>query len=390
MDSKRGVSAQGRKTRMMKRPVGTPHTYRPVHTERKVQLDIPRLSIAPTDPDSPSPATNDDILHHETQKRVLSNKLSQISQEFANEDARRRKLEDQVIRARSRLPGTLETNLESEDVKVQLKVLQDELDVVQSKYYENLELLSYFRSQLDRFMKDRLEPAKPIHPEADSSFVEIGKLTDIEKAELANYEKDRERFTKNSSSRRMQSSISSHDASPGKSDRDSQDTDNYCEMLRLTANTLGFSSIPELFAEAESLDRENRELSEWMEQHEKLVGTLMDEIATLEQQYTEVSADADTTEESQKMTLEVIMADIANIQRQSSEITTQKVKDEREFSQIYSDLEEIFDALDGHWENAPDGAKSVTSENVVFVMDLIETTVKALMSEPSQRNSDQV
>jgi small-conductance mechanosensitive channel len=155
MDLKRGVSALGRKVRLMRRPQDASNNFR-----------NPRLPRSPASPlelafDLPSPKS-DEIIHLETQKKILMTKLSQLSQDYANEEQKRKRLEDEVLRARSRVSAVFPQTPECSDLCDRLMVMQSKLENAQSKYSENLDTLTNLRAQLDRLRSERFTRASDL------------------------------------------------------------------------------------------------------------------------------------------------------------------------------------------------------------------------------------
>jgi t-SNARE complex subunit (syntaxin) len=81
------------------------------------------------------------------------------------------------------------------------------------------------------------------------------------------------------------------------------ETDHYQNMIQKVLDTLHLGSLPELFAEAERLERENRETYLWIVENDELRLNLIAENASLEQQYAQLAATRAQTEEIQKQRL---------------------------------------------------------------------------------------
>jgi predicted RNase H-like nuclease (RuvC/YqgF family) len=355
----------------MKRPVDTANTYRHPHAKPKLQPDVSPMLVNSAELDSP--AASDELLQHETQKRGLAYKLSQLCQEYANEDSKRRKLEDDLARARTRLNSVLDTNPETEEFRLRIKNMQEKLESVQTRFSDNLDLLLDYRAQLDQISKPSSGPGIGTGRKPRQEF---GHLSEIEKVELAHFDRDLDRLAKSGPNKRApQLSIKPEP------DRATQGLLRYREMFQLALEVLGLNSLPDLFTEVENLERENTELSESIADHERIKDSLVAEVAALENQYTDISSEPELLEEAQREVFENLALEVAELQRGLSQIQAQKVKDEREFSQIYGELEDIFRAMDCNWERVAGEGKTVTAENVTAVLEQLEETVRLLISE---------
>jgi flagellar biosynthesis/type III secretory pathway chaperone len=358
MDTKRGVSALGRKVRLMRRPQDTSNTFR-----------NPRLPRSPAAPlelalDLPSPKS-DEIAHLETQKKILMTKLSQLSQDYANEEQKRKRLEDEVQRARSRASGVFQQTSECEALRDRLRIVQSKLDGAQSKYSENLDSLAGFRAQLDHLRNERLSrrTAAPAPEPAIDPPRTIGHITDAERAEL-------------SAARRTQGSItSSKTAVDVGGEEIVAEADYYQNMIQKILDAVHMNSLPELFAEADRLEKENREMYAYLVENEEPRRRLIEEIASLEQQYRDLAGARDEGEREQKQKLEKLNSDIVQMQEQLQVMQAQKERDVAEVSIVYAAIDELFNALHCSWEGAPDGATTVTSGNAVFALEAIEFAV---------------
>jgi hypothetical protein len=282
------------------------------------------------------------------------------------EDSKRRKLEDDLARARTRLNSVLDTNPETEEFRSRLKAMQARLESVQTRFSDNLDLLLEYRAQLDQLVRPRPGGGsgtgrKPRH--------EFGRLNDSEKCELSLFERDMDRLVKGIPSKRS------------RIDSQVQEILRSREMFQLALEVLGLNSIPDLFSEVESLERENNEMAEIIADKERSRGTLAAEVCALEAQYSEISAEPELPEDVQRDLLETLSLEVTELQRGLSQIMAQKVKDEREFSQIYGELEEIFRTLECSWERVPGEGRLVTADNVLPVFSILEETLEMWINE---------
>jgi chromosome segregation ATPase len=365
MDGRRGVSALGRKVRLMRRPQDASNNFRNPRPSRspgsELSLDLPSPKI-------------DDVAHLETQKKLLMTKLSQISQDYANEEQKRKKLEEEVVRARSRASGVFQQTVECDELRDRLKVMQAKLDGAQSKYSANLDTLAGLRTQLDQLRKERSARRGSAGGERPGEELPkpIGHITDSEKAELIAHQKGTEKFTRVSAARKTQASVDPT------MEEIVNETDRYQTMIQKILDALQMNSLPEVFAEAERLEKENREMSMFLIENDEIKRNLINEIHALERQHEELSAAREEKEQAQKQKVEKLNADIVRMQEELCELQAQKAKDTTEFSVVYSAVEELFQALRCSWEGAPDGAIGVTGSTAMFALAAIDAAVAEL------------
>ena len=151
---------------------------------------------------------------------------------------------------------------------------------------------------------------------------------------------------------------------------------------------LNLKDLTELFSEAERLEKENKELYEYISENDEQRRKLQEQILELEAQYGELVSDREASEDEQKGEIEKLNSEIIDIQKQLAEIESQKNKDEIEFSTVYSEIEQLFNALECSWDDSPDEMTTVTTQNVMFALSAIESTVAELMNEVSKTKTD--
>jgi hypothetical protein len=364
MDPKRGVSALGRKVRMMRHQQSS--AFRNAH-----------IVTSPSDPE-PDPAPSEEAIHLETQKKILMNKLTQLSQEYSVEEQKRKSLEEQVLRARGRPTGTFHRIFECEALRDRLKIMHDKLSDVQAKFQEHLDVLAELRSQIDVLRQQRIDrrkhgsksppPPTPASPPAIEPPKQLIRLTDGERVALLTYQREAEKFTRLCALRRNSASLSSEPA-PGEI---LTETELHQLAIRKILDSLQLNSLVDLFAEAEKIERENRETYMFIAENDELKRHLIDEIAELEQQFDEVSTGRKEREEEQMLRLTKLNLDIIAMQTEIADIQKQKNRDGIEFSVVYSAIEELFNALQCAWDDSPDGSMTVTATNALFALGAIE------------------
>jgi chromosome segregation ATPase len=348
MDAKRGISTLGRKVRVMKWPQQASSTFRNARGGRPtptsaalIRLDVSELDLGPA-------SWSDEASQLETQRRVLTAKLARLSQDYAAEEGKRLRLEEEVARARGRASGAFKQTAAGEELRGRLSFAQQRLDSARLKYRDNLEVLSGLRTQLDCLRRARLE----------------GNSTRSSESDRGTHQWD--------------STHAKRVAAPG--DDLLAETDHYHTMLQRILDGVKLNSLPELFSEAERLERENNEMFEFLRDNQDSRQRLISEIDALEHQYKELAAAREDSEAQQLKRLECLTVEISQMHDWLSEIQTQKQKDEAEFATVYTMIQQLFNALQCRWDEAPDGKTIVTDENVIFALKQIEAAATDVIS----------
>jgi chromosome segregation ATPase len=365
MEAKRGVSALGKKVRLMKRPQDASSTFQKARGGRTTPASVASIRLDMSDLDLGPATSSDDASHLETQRKVLMAKLAQLSQDYAAEARKRRRLEEEVARARGRASSVFEQTAEGAELRDRLTFVQQRLDSARTRYRDNLEVLAGLRAQLDRLRRARLDATPRAH--------EIARLSESDRGALAACQRDLARAKRT--------------AAPG--DDLLAETDHYHVMIQRILDGLKLNSLPELFSEAERLERENREMFAFISENEETRQALVGEIDMLERQYKELSAAREESEAQQRRRLEQLTVEIARMQQQLSEIQTQKKNDEAEFATMYAVVESLFNALQCRWDGAPDGKTTVTPGNLLFALKQIEAAAADVVSSVGKVQRDE-
>jgi predicted nuclease with TOPRIM domain len=366
MDLQRSLSPLGRKVRTIRRSSSTLH------------------SVSDSDP-SPSEET----LRLETQKKIVMNKLTQLSQEYAVEEQKRKKLEEEVIRARSRASGTFPRTLECEEIRDRIRQIQGKLSGVESNFKEHLDGLAALRRRIDAQRAERIEQRRskrkstPPPPPEPSVELELPKqlirLTEGERQALLRYQREAEKFTRLSAARRTSGSLTVEhsDPSPGEI---ITETEGYQIGIRKILDTLQLNSLLDLFVEAERIEKDNRETYLFIAENDEERRRMIDEIGELEQKYKKLSAGKEERERELMSKLAKLNLDLLAMHEELGNIAEQKQRDAVEFSVVYAGIEELFNALQCLWDDSPDGSMTVSATNALFALGSIEQGLSDMMA----------
>jgi hypothetical protein len=350
------------------------------HSQESFSLKALRPS---TSPFAPATETAEDLVHLETQKKILLNKLTQLSHNFTTEERRRRELEAEVVRERCRASGVFQRSLEVEKPSERLQTMQMKLDNVRDELQGQLDVLVDLRQKLNLVRRDPFALRPPRSPceslpntsvgrAVDESRELFTRLTEAEKAALVAYQRESEKFLRVSASRQLQGAL-------GDSLHEVGETDKCQAMIDAILDELGVESLIDLLAEAEQLERENRELYAFIVKHDERRRTFIQDIGRLDKEHDNLVKTQAETEDAKKSRVDELNKHIGMMQDQLGQIQSQKRKDEIEFSVVYSALESLFNALQLSWDDSPDGSMTVTTGNAMFAIGAIEQALGDLM-----------
>lgn len=369
--------------------------------------------------------TNEELNHLKALEKNLTNKLGVLSADFAAEDQKRRSLEEEVSKARSKVGGMFAQTREHEEMQARVRTMENRLDKALVRYNQDLYKLAEKRSQLDELRKDRfifreviknatmeekalgehmsklIAESNDAYSERDRMKMELNDLKASEKADLDNFDKEMERLNQTIEGQRIasnrphdpQQSVPSISSQVGSSsempDEITKMTDEYNARISETLNKLNMKSSAELFEEAEKLERENFSLFSFVVEHGANRTKLQEEIDALEMQYNALVEQHRSTEESQAADLAILTEEINDYQSRLDEIESQRQASEAEFQEVYKEVEDLFNMLGCSWDDAPDEKTVVTSVNAMFCLTSIETAIAAIMDEVGQKAKNQ-
>lgn len=369
--------------------------------------------------------TNEELNHLKALEKNLTNKLGVLSADFAAEDQKRRSLEEEVSKARSKVGGMFAQTREHEEMQARVRTMENRLDKALVRYNQDLYKLAEKRSQLDELRKDRfifreviknatmeekalgehmsklIAESNDAYSERDRMKMELNDLRASEKADLDNFDKEMERLNQTIEGQRIasnrphdpQQSVPSISSQVGSSsempDEITKMTDEYNARISETLNKLNMKSSAELFEEAEKLERENFSLFSFVVEHGANRTKLQEEIDALEMQYNALVEQHRSTEESQAADLAILTEEINDYQSRLDEIESQRQASEAEFQEVYKEVEDLFNMLGCSWDDAPDEKTVVTSVNAMFCLTSIETAIAAIMDEVGQKAKNQ-
>lgn len=416
MQKQREMNNYQKKIRMLKKPQSS-LTNPNANTALKINSQMQQLKVQ----NRKSPQLNfefqtdgpsEEIVHLEMQKKILSNKLSQLSADYALEDKKRRKLEDELAKARKNATNNYyHGESENDESQTRIQTMESRLEKAQLQFNSNLQKLSLLRNQLTEARKSRAsdnisvdqtdaeenENESEVETEKSSESGEtnndILELQPNEKEDIANYLKYCEQFSQANSvsSRRKNSSnpistaIPQNLMTPQISEIVKQ-TENCQSVINKILNATSMKDVSQLLTEAEELEKENKRLYNSIIACSQAKDELLEDISILENQYNDLITHRNATEEDQRKEIQNITAEIAKVQTELDQTEAKRAQEEATFSPVYYELENLFNALECSWDDWSGAKNTVTSANAMYALNSIEATIAELMNDPNSKS----
>jgi chromosome segregation ATPase len=346
--------------------------------------------------------TNEELQHLQAQKKNLSNKFSAIAADLAAEEAKRKKLQEEVSRANSRSGGLFKQSRENEELQGRLRTMENRLDKALVRYNRNLGELADLRAQIDELRKDRrnfrdvmakaaaargrkdeqlsqlISESNEAYAVRDSKKMKLTQLRTVEKADVADFEErlsvlnetiEAQKLTQKRTVDQRSADQQSDSIIGSQTDQQEEMTmlsEQYNATITRTLELCGMAGIPELFAESEKLERENFSLYNYVVEHGATHTRLHEEIEGLELQHQALLAQATASDEEQSEMLQKLTDDIQKVERELVNLQEQKAASDTEIAAVYTEVETLFNLLGCSWDDAPDGKTVVTPLNSMY------------------------
>ena len=369
--------------------------------------------------------TDEELQRLQTQKKNLSNKLSVLNNDFAVEESKRKKLEEDVSKANSKTGGLFQQSRENEELQARLRTMENRLDKALVRYNSNLSKLGELRSQIDELRKERntfqriiknaeaererndqemarlISDSNEAYSDRDRMKMDLAELKQKEKESIRSYETDISLLTQQIEGQRITQSHPREQQQqiPSMSSQLSSQTDQQEELVQQTEqlhtsnqrtlDLLGRKRVEELFAAAEKLERENFSLFNFVVEHGSNKTRLEEEISGLQLQYESLQSQSEEKEEGKKEELTELTRKIQEIDQQLSLAKEKKEKSQSDFTSVYTEIEQLFNSLECSWDESPDDKTNVTATNVMFALSSIESKIAAMMNRVAEKTKVQ-
>jgi chromosome segregation ATPase len=360
--------------------------------------------------------TNEDLQHLQQQKKNLANKLSILTADYAAEETKRRKVEEEVSRANSRAGGLLQQTKANEALQARQRTMENRLDKALVRYNKTLARLADFRAHIDELRKDRrnfrevvrnadaarekkdqeigrlISDSNKAYSERDRRKMDLVRLRAAEKTDERAFEEKLARLNQTIEGQKIAQnhpvdqqqivqSVSSQIG--GQSDQQEELTtltEEYQLTIQKTLDLLQFKDVEQLFSEAEALERENFSLFSFVQEHGAIKHQLQEEIDGLELQYDKLKVQTTVVDGRKSEELKDLTLVIQKLDEELTEIRDKRAHNEAEFESVYSEIENIFNLLGCSWEESPDGKTTASPTNAMFCLSLIEVALADMMN----------
>ena len=365
--------------------------------------------------------TCEDLIKLKAQEKNYSNKLSVISADYQAENQKRDNLETEVSKLRSKVGGSFAQYRENEEKDAKIRTMENRLDKALVRYNQNLTELSKKRDEIDQLRKDRMtfrevikktkedsqtlnetiqneiKQSNDYYTSRDRYKMAIQELKEKEKIDIENHNKDMERLSQMLESQKISASrpqeqqqsvpmiISQSGSTMDGTDEITKQTEAYQKTIDTTLELLGMKTTDELFDAAQSIERENFSLFNYVVEHGANKSKLQDDISALDLQLDTLHAQAQATEEDQARQLEKITEDIETTKKDLESIKAEDEKGQEEFTGLFKEIDELFGILGCSWENSPDEKQTTTQSNALFALASIETAIVDIMEQISSK-----
>lgn len=362
-------------------------------------------------------AADPELLNLESKKKTYRNKLSGLQADFTAEDQKRRRLEEEVSKARSKAGGIFQQARENEEMQAKLHTMENRLDKALMRYNNSLTKLAALRSQIDEMRKDRTtfrDVIKKAKADRENKEQEIGhlisesneayarrdslkmRLVEIKAAEKESEQAYEERMARLTETIETQKITKVHAKGPVQpisqassqigSSSDQQEeltalTESYQSAINETLEILEMKDVDELIKAAESLERENFSLYNYVVEEGAARTALQDEYTTLKAKKERLDEQSQLTEEEQSVVLAKLTEEINETERALAQRKGDFHKQRDEFKVIYAKLEDMFNTLGCSWDDSPDEKSTLTPNNAMWAMSRIEEKMSEVMNQ---------
>lgn len=427
MDKPAEVQELRNKLRMMKLPqdeiLNTVRRQQRAIYKQKLANDTIRNEIAQydaqirsLDKDIEKYKNNEELQRLHSQFKSLSNKNSVISADLAAEEAKRKKLEEEVSRANSRAGGLFKQAHENEVMQSKLRTMENRLDKALVRYNKTLIKLGNLRFEIDELRKNRNTLRKVIAKTDEASQIQDQEIASLISASNESYsERDRMKMELirikaaeqediqlfNAELTRLNQTIEGlkltqnrpHEVSvvPSMNSQIGSSIDQQEELVQLTEqyqtavtqtfDLVGVQNIDELISKADEIERKNFSLYNYVVENGSKRSKLQDEIDALQLQHNSLLAQVNAKDGDQSKRFQDLTNQIATINSELKDTTDLKEKNTNEFNSIYQAIEKMFNYFGCTWDNAPDNSVHVGPMNAMYCLSEIELACSSVISD---------
>jgi uncharacterized coiled-coil DUF342 family protein len=334
--------------------------------------------------------------------------LSVLQADFSVEDGKRRRLDEEVSKARSKAAGIFTQAQEQEEVEFRMRTMENRLDTSYLRYSNNLTRLVALRSEIDELRKQRFtfrdvirkgkqeragkdEAIGRLISESNEAYSRRDglkmRLTQIRTAERKSIREYQETLTRLNDRIETQTVPKGHhptlqpalSSTPSQVGNSSDQTDELAIMTESAQTGIsgllqvtGFQNVDEMVREADHLERENFSLYNFVVESGSINAKIQEELENLQKRKDELDRIAAMTDEEQSIHLESLTNQITEISHEldQSRICFQQETDE--FKEVYERMQTLFEGSRCSWTECPDGKSNVSVTNIMWILQTLE------------------
>lgn len=356
-------------------------------------------------------------------KKNLTNKLGILQADFKAEDDKRRRLEEQVSKARSKAGGMFAQAQENENLASKVHTIENRLDQALSQYNKQLKKLEASRDHIDELRQERKnfnQVYSKLDKEQTRNADDIASLIDqsnksytirdqrkidlvlLQKEEKQDQAEDEAELTRLNQMIEGQTLLAMHQHTeqapiPSLSSQSTNQTDQQEELQKeidsksqLVNQILSATKcqkLDELFQKFTDYENENYSLFNFVVQRGAEKSNIIDEIDMLQRRSAELDANVELTEEQQNERLKILAERMETTEKNVANLTDVKESNDAQIKKLYDELENFYNMLELPWDNMPDEKKHITPLNSMFCLTQIENKLAAFMDDVMARSS---
>ena len=390
----------------------------------RVQIETYEAEIAHYDKSFREYNTSEQRQQLETKKKSLTNKLGLLQADFKAEDDKRRKLEDQVSRARSKAGGMFAQARENEEMQFRISTMENRLDKALNNYNKHLKKLESCRNEIDELRKERfnfievytkLEKEEKERFETISHYIDISNkcytIRDQKKIDLVELQKDekQDQLEDEAELQRLQQkisdqavlsrnpkteqqaipSISSTSTTPADFDEElkNQMKNLQTQINQILANAK-VNDIDELLQKLQDLENDNFSLYSFVVERGAEKAALIEEIDELKKRAQDLSMNNQVNEDEQNYKLKELAQVMTNTDKNIETLTEVKKKNDDTIIEVHQKLQDLYNKLNLSWNGVPDEKDFVTPFNCMWILSNLENYLSNLMNQVLNKASN--
>ena len=326
--------------------------------------NLPKIEIStPTI----NPQDNDDeLILLQNQRSNLQARLAKIQEEYKTEQNRKAKLEKEIQYARSQMNKKFSKTQIGNELQSQSDELQLKLEGFSNRYQKNLDKLKGLREQILDLQALPSSPFSKIQLAKDS--VSYPPISQSEKPYIKHFTTISHNYQQ-----KINSKLDQGESNPKAEEIILESHEMEADLTELIVET-GHPTLESLFIDSWKIDDEIDEL-------EQIYHNVLDKKAMLEAEKDRLIKERKAKEKEIELRdakgyeeLKMIFEEIGDVKKQLKRLNAERDQKENEMSDIFSEINALFNTLECSWGNDSEKPE-VDSSNAVFAMNSIESLI---------------